>query len=236
MKVSVLIIARNEEKHIAGCIESVLHQTKKADEIVLIAHNCTDRTETIARNYPIMVVSFAGGSTVTDARIEGLCHVSGDIILCTDGDSSLASNWVDIMSALLCQENILVGSWVKIKGSFHARVSNLWNYFFCKTKGRAARRWIWGASMGFWGRDKEFVREVFEKSIRFSKELGLSRTADDYWLALFMQRRGNIEVTNKTWVSAFAAETTSVQSVHRNYENHRNGALIATFFNSLPHN
>jgi len=39
MKTSVLIIANNEEKHIAKCIESILNQTVNADEIVLLLHN-----------------------------------------------------------------------------------------------------------------------------------------------------------------------------------------------------
>lgn len=48
MKTSILIIAHNEEKHIRECIESILSQTQEADEIVLIAHNCTDNTVKIA--------------------------------------------------------------------------------------------------------------------------------------------------------------------------------------------
>lgn len=52
MKTSILIIAHNEEAHIRECIESALHQSQKADEIVLVAHNCTDKTVDIAQEYP----------------------------------------------------------------------------------------------------------------------------------------------------------------------------------------
>lgn len=52
MQTSILIIAHNEEAHIRECIESVLNQSRKADEILLIAHNCTDRTADIAQEYP----------------------------------------------------------------------------------------------------------------------------------------------------------------------------------------
>jgi glycosyltransferase involved in cell wall biosynthesis len=51
MKTSILIIAHNEEAHIRECIESIIHQSQKADEVVLIAHNCTDNTVSIAREY-----------------------------------------------------------------------------------------------------------------------------------------------------------------------------------------
>lgn len=49
--ISILIIAHNEENHIRECIESALGQSMKADEILLIAHNCTDRTVNIAQEY-----------------------------------------------------------------------------------------------------------------------------------------------------------------------------------------
>ena len=51
MKISVLIIAHNEEAHIAECLDSIMGQTIQADEIVLIAHNCTDMTLEVARQY-----------------------------------------------------------------------------------------------------------------------------------------------------------------------------------------
>ena len=52
MQISILIIAHNEENHIRECIESVLHQSIQADEIIFVAHNCTDNTANIAREYP----------------------------------------------------------------------------------------------------------------------------------------------------------------------------------------
>ena len=56
MTVSILIIAHNEEAHIRECIESVLTQSKIADEVVLIAHNCTDKTADIGREYSMVKV------------------------------------------------------------------------------------------------------------------------------------------------------------------------------------
>jgi glycosyltransferase involved in cell wall biosynthesis len=51
MRTSILIIAHNEEAHIRECIESILNQSQKADEVVLIAHNCTDSTVNIVQEY-----------------------------------------------------------------------------------------------------------------------------------------------------------------------------------------
>ena len=81
MKTSVLIIAHNEEKYIGKCIESILNQIQKADEVVLLLHSSTDDTKKIAEKYPIQIVAFEGPLGPVNARIEGLNHMSGDIIL-----------------------------------------------------------------------------------------------------------------------------------------------------------
>jgi glycosyltransferase involved in cell wall biosynthesis len=56
IRTSILIIAHNEEIHIDECLASIVNQTKKADEIILIAHNCTDRTVEIASKYREVVM------------------------------------------------------------------------------------------------------------------------------------------------------------------------------------
>lgn len=56
MKIVALIPAYNEEGSIAATIESVLDQTRKPDEIVIIPNGCSDRTADIARSYPVTVL------------------------------------------------------------------------------------------------------------------------------------------------------------------------------------
>jgi glycosyltransferase involved in cell wall biosynthesis len=229
MKTSVLIIAHNEAAHIAWCIESVLNQTKKADEIVLIVHNSTDATETIARTYPLTVIPYTGPSGITYARIEGLQQVQGDIILCIDGDAYASPNWIEEMTHILTQGNVLVGSWVRFKGTVHGWISNILNKYNCIHR-KKVERWIWGSSMAFWGKDKDVVKEIFEKSIVLSRELNLTRNPHDYWLALFMQKRGKLAVTNNTSVTSIMKEVTSAESIKRNSENISNGNKMERYF------
>lgn len=47
--VVALIPAHNEEKGIGDAIEALLNQTRKPDRIIVIADNCTDATESVAR-------------------------------------------------------------------------------------------------------------------------------------------------------------------------------------------
>jgi glycosyltransferase involved in cell wall biosynthesis len=231
MKTSVLIIAHNEEAHIAQCIESVLNQTIKAAEIVLIAHNCDDQTLMIAKRYPISVVEYNGPKGITYARIRGLDAVSGDIIICIDGDSIAQPNWIEELQKILTPSDVvLAGSWVKLHGTIFEYLATLFNKHMCIKTNPAS--WIWGASFAFKGKDIPYVREVLEKSITLSKELGLSRNPDDYWLALMMRTRGQLAVTNHTYVTPFSKETNSIQALRRNRENNRNSRIMRTWMTS----
>ena len=231
MKISVIIIAHNEEQHLKECLDSLMRQTVKPHEIVLIAHNCSDKTVEIAAAYPVIVVNYNGPAGIVYARLEGLKHVTGDSILCIDGDSVAKENWVEKMSEALKQnQNILVGSWIQFSGTLFGAVANIWNKYICVSKNEHATHWLWGASFGFWNRDSIIVKEILEKSILLTKELNLSRNPDDYWLALFMSKRGNLEITNKTWVTQYTKEQSTKEAYTRNNENMRNGKLMREFF------
>ena len=230
MRISVLIIAHNEEAHIAECIESVLRQTQKADEVVLLLHNSTDATKEIAEKYPITVIPYIGPTGIARARIEGLKHVSGDIVCCIDGDSYANNNWIEELAKTLSRGNVLVGSWMKFKGTFFGDISNISNKYLCRTKGEAAAAWIWGPSFAFWGRDKSRLETIYAESIELSQKLGLSRNPEDYWLALFMSKTGPLEVTNKTYVVNHIKEKTNSDAVARSRENINNGEKILRYF------
>lgn len=231
MKTSVAIIAHNEENYIAQCIESLLSQTQKPDEVILVVHNSTDRTEEIARTYPITVLPYTGLRGIIYARLEVLKYVTGDIILCIDGDSYAAPNWVETMKNLLRNGNhILVGSWITYTGSLFGWISNIFNWFHYTKHFKDPANWIWGPSMAFWGRDKDLVIDIFTKSISLSQSLGLTRNPDDFWLALFMAQRGTLRLTNSTHVTQHTKETTSLQAIKRNIENNQNARKMRLFF------
>lgn len=237
MKVSVVVVAHNEEHYIAKCIQSLLNQTVPADEIVLLAHNTTDQTiamaNTFAGRFPITVIPYTGPTGPAYARIAALTHISADtdILLCIDGDTVAAPNWINEMKKTLMRRgNVLVGSWIKLQGTLHGFLSNIFNKFFCKTTDGHAHAWIWGASMGFWKKDIQYVQHALEQSIALSKSLRLTRNADDYWIALFMSKIGPIEVTNTTHVTTFQTEKTSSMSIRRTIENMKNGNRIRTYW------
>jgi glycosyltransferase involved in cell wall biosynthesis len=230
MKRSVLIIAHNEQSHIAECIESILKQTVPADEVILVVHNSTDQTGAIAQQYPITTIMFNGPPGIAQARIRGIAEVGGDIVLCIDGDSYAEKNWIAVMSeTLVTRNNILVGSWIKFKRRKMNTIANLFNKYTCVSSYTDPSYWVWGGSFAFWGKNKNLVTELLENSIIFSQALQLSRNPDDYWLAVLIKNIGCIEITNKTHTTHYPKEISPKARRMRNKENRRNGKDIRSF-------
>jgi len=86
MKLSVVIIARNEEKMIGDCLESV-RQLADADEIILVDSGSTDKTLQIAKKYGAKVISFPFRKLeFAKWRNAGLKVAKSDWILYLDAD------------------------------------------------------------------------------------------------------------------------------------------------------
>lgn len=234
IKTSLLIIAHNEERYIAECIASVLHQTKHPDEVVLLVHNSTDRTLEIAEKFPITVIPFNGATGIVAARLEGLNHISGDIILWLDGDCVARDNWVEVVTDILRHgTNALVGSWVKFSGTLLDRLYTLYSRHPYLSGELGVAYWIWSSSCAFWGKDKNFVRDILARSTSLSHTLHLPRNPDDYWVALFMSTRGTLARTSKTWVTHYTKETTMKEMLFRRIESHRNMRAMRAYFEKI---
>ncbi len=90
MKISVIVPAYNSEKWIRRCLESVLAQSYRNLEILVVDDGSTDKTFGIARSIAGTdgrVKCFRQGNRgVASARNKGLLHASGDIITFVDAD------------------------------------------------------------------------------------------------------------------------------------------------------
>lgn len=98
-KISVVIIAKNEEAVIGDCLESV----RWADEIVLVDNGSTDKTTRVAKKYKVKIFEKKKGN-FSDLRNFGAKKVKSDWLLYVDADERVPP--------LLRKEiQLLVGSW-----------------------------------------------------------------------------------------------------------------------------
>jgi len=93
MKVSVIIPAYNEETRINNCLQSLISQIEKADEIIVIDNNCSDKTVQIAKNFPVRIVKEKKQGMI-NARNRGFDEAKYDILARTDADTILPSDWI----------------------------------------------------------------------------------------------------------------------------------------------
>ncbi|MFA6532704.1 MAG: glycosyltransferase family A protein [Patescibacteria group bacterium] len=94
MKVSVVIPVYNEEKYIKNCLDSLMKQDEKPDEIIVIDNNCTDKTiEIVKKNKNIKIIKeIIQGMTA--ARNAGFNQAKYEIIVKCDADSVLPPDWI----------------------------------------------------------------------------------------------------------------------------------------------
>lgn len=86
---SVLILTRNEEKHIRDCIESCL---PVADEVIVIDDGSTDQTVAIAESLGAKVVQHALAQDWAQQRMFAISQASCEWILFVDADERLSSD------------------------------------------------------------------------------------------------------------------------------------------------
>jgi chlorobactene glucosyltransferase len=95
-KISVILPARNEEKYIAKCLESLLTQDYRNFEIIAVNDSSSDKTEDIIYEYakrsscivPVSARPKPGGWAGKNwACYEGYMKATGDVFLFTDADT-----------------------------------------------------------------------------------------------------------------------------------------------------
>lgn len=120
--ISVVILAKNEEKNIAECLKTV----SWCDEKIVIDDNSTDKTREIAKSLGAKIVetkNFLSDKTAenfSNKRNLGLQKAQGDWILFIDADERVSSPlWYEIMERI----NDPIGN---INGFFCKRIDYLW--------------------------------------------------------------------------------------------------------------
>ena len=100
MKVSVVIPVYNEEKIIKNCLESLMKQTEKPSEIIVVDNNCADNTINVVKKYKNVKVIKEKKQGILYARNAGFNYATGDIIARTDADSITPRFWIKNMKKI----------------------------------------------------------------------------------------------------------------------------------------
>lgn len=95
MKSSLIVTVYNEEATIVPFLDSIVSQTKKPYEVIIVDGGSKDNTVEIINNYKkINVVVFKKKGNRSVGRNEGIARASGDISVISDAGCILDKNWV----------------------------------------------------------------------------------------------------------------------------------------------
>ncbi len=193
MSTSVLIVAHNEERYIGKCLDSIKNQTKRPDEVLLIAHNCSDNTVRIAKQYPfVRIVEYSGPEGIVYARAKGFELATGDIVASIDGDSCASKNWLRYVSEPLEDKSITgTGGMVWF---FRSIVKNIWSisFFFLDKYFRPTYRfYFWGANFACRAEDYKKVGGL-TPLIKLKDDLNLHFFPDDAYLSSALSKIGKV--------------------------------------------
>jgi len=127
-KISIIIKALNEEKHIAKCIESAINALKGlTGEVILVDSLSKDKTIEITKKYPIKIIQLRENwfKSPAAALHTGYNYSSGDYILVLDGDMTLNKDFIKNALTYFSDKKVAaVGG--KLKDS--AKTTNLFKY------------------------------------------------------------------------------------------------------------
>lgn len=99
MLVSIIVPVYNIENYIERCLESIISQTYKNIEIIVVIDGSKDRSEDICREYAfqdrrITIITKENGG-LSSARNAGIDVAAGDYVLFVDGDDWISEDCVE---------------------------------------------------------------------------------------------------------------------------------------------
>lgn len=182
IKVSVLIPVFNTEKYLRRCLDSVINQTLKDIEIIIINDGSTDSSEEIIREYinrdSRIIYSKQKNSGLGATRNNGLKLAKGEYIAFLDSDDWVELNCYEIMYSTAQKDNSdLVVSDYYIDS---LNSSNIYTHNF-KDKNDYLRKVIRREIAGFsW--NKLYKRMmILENNLRFPERGELENVEDQFF-------------------------------------------------------
>ncbi|MGU8763722.1 glycosyltransferase family 2 protein [Clostridium perfringens] len=111
-KVSIIVPVYNTEKYLEKCINSILQQTYKNIEIIVVNDGSTDNSKNVLnKKYKDNIILInQENKGLGGARNTGIKHASGDYIMFVDSDDYIIENSVEILLNTVSNAEIAIGN------------------------------------------------------------------------------------------------------------------------------
>jgi len=129
--ITIIIPVYNVEKYLRKCLDSVLNQTYKHLEILLVNDGSTDCSKTICDEYKKndrrIVLINQSNKGLSEARNTGLKHMKGKYLFFLDSDDYIENNTIEAMYELMIESksDMVMCDFVEIDASTGEKKSSI---------------------------------------------------------------------------------------------------------------
>lgn len=147
MKVSLVLISKNEEKHARKFFEYLKKQTRKPDEIILV-DSSEDKTAKIAKPFVDKLIK-TPTTCQAHARSIGIKISKGDIIVFTDIDAIPHPNWLEEL----------------VKPFKNPEVNVVQGQVFLKSYNGHGEKWLFTTGLKEWGKYLNHCNTAYRRKV-----------------------------------------------------------------------
>ena len=108
LSISVIVCAHNEARYLPACLHSLLAQTRRPDEILVVNNASTDETRAVALQIPHVRVVDEPRKGLVIARETGRLSSTGDVLVYVDADCRAPLTWLERIEARFAADPALL--------------------------------------------------------------------------------------------------------------------------------
>lgn len=222
MLVSVIVPMYNSQKYISRCIESIITQTYRDIEIIVIDDGSNDKSFEIVEKFSkkdnrIKLIT-QKNSGVSTSRNNGLKLASGKYIFFIDSDDWIEKNYIEILVNTSEKENLeftFCDWYVYEKEKIY--VDNINKEFFNKTTCEDVFKHFLNSRSGGAPWAKVFLKSIIEEyDIKFIE--GLPYGEDYLFVLKYISNITRLKYINKALVNYNCIELGAHAKVRKNYD------------------
>ncbi|MFA5319740.1 MAG: glycosyltransferase [Candidatus Omnitrophota bacterium] len=126
MKISCYVPLYNNSDTIAYCLDSLLNQSLKPAEILVVDDASSDSGPEIAARYPVKLIRHGNNLGLASVRNTALKNINADLVASVDADCVVDTGWLEILSRSLLSSPRAAGAGGRLMEAQAASVFDLW--------------------------------------------------------------------------------------------------------------
>lgn len=174
-KISIVVPIYNASKYLDKCVQSILNQSYKNIEVILVNDGSTDNSLEICKQYKlkdnrIKIIDINNGG-VSNARNIGIERSTGDFIMFCDSDDYVSNKWCEKLIANYKNNNLVMCAYYEIDDNKILNLNSNQNGNYIVNKSRFMELESCGLNVPW---NKIFDLNIIKKNnIKFNKKITL---------------------------------------------------------------